>query len=406
MFTVHEGRRLLYDGKPVPFHASPNFNRSYRITPAGILLHDTAGHAHGNDAVAHFMKPSAQASAHFIITDEDEPRVIQMVDLDRRAWHAGRSEWNGLPDCNSRFIGIELCNPGRLWGDADGAYPEGFRTKFTVAEHGIQQIDSELHGRKGAWWKPYSAKQIDLLHDLVTALGREFSEITEIVGHCQVAPGRKVDPTPIMYRDHLDALAQTLRQAALRPPELAPLSRQLSQQRVSDIQEQLNDLGYGPILEDGLIGVKTGGALWAFQAENNLEPTGKADAATLKALFASEARPAPIAGRQAVQKQDLVKSDPDAAAGNTQAWLGQLQLGLAAASAVMALLADLGKHVATVVATYGGETVVMAAVTLLAWFGLNNWTAGRALLSRAYQNWIGGTSNVTLPPEKHTAQEG
>ena len=72
----------------------------------------------------------------------------------------------------------------------------------------------------------------------------------------------------------------------------------------------------------------------------------------------------------------------------------------------MAMLADLGKHVATVVATYGGETVVMAAVALLAWFGLNNWTAGRALLSRAYQNWIGGTSNVTLPPEKRTAQEG
>jgi len=407
VFSVQDGRRLLLDGKPVAFHASPNFNAGYRIKPTGILLHDTAGHRHGNDALAHFMKPSAQASAHLIVTDEEVPRVIQMVDLDRRAWHAGRSEWHGKADCNSRFIGIELCNPGRLWGTAEGAYPEGFSARFTAAEHGIEQIDSDLHGRPGAWWKPYSKAQIALLHAIVAGLAREFPDIDEVIGHCQVSPGRKVDPTPILYRDHMYSLAQGLslaRKQAARQP--ASQGHGLSEQTARDVQQRLNVLGYGPLLEDGQIASKSGGAIWAFQTENNLASTGRPDKQTVERLLSDGALPAPIAGRQAVKKKDLTGADPEAAAGNKQAWLGQIQLVLAGASALMALLADLGKQITHLAAAYGGELVILIAVTVLAGVGLSNWTAGRAALSRAYRNWIGGTSHVTTPPARQSAQEG
>lgn len=102
-------------------------------------------------------------SSHYLITDETPPRIYQLVDETRKAWHAGVSEWYGRSDLNPASIGIEIVNRG----------PEGDR------------------------WHPYSDAQIDtliaLLKDIVT---RHQVLARNIVGHSDVAPQRKQDPGP------------------------------------------------------------------------------------------------------------------------------------------------------------------------------------------------------------------
>jgi AmpD protein len=96
----------------------------------------------------------ATVSAHFYVRRAG--RVIQFVGCDRRAWHAGHSQWCGRESCNDYSVGIEL---------------EGCDTwSFTPAQYAS-------------------------LWSLVDVL-RERYPIAAIAGHCHVAPGRKTDPGP------------------------------------------------------------------------------------------------------------------------------------------------------------------------------------------------------------------
>ena len=93
-----------------------------------------------------------RVSAHFLLRRSG--KVLQFVSCDRRAWHAGASSWRGRDNCNDWSIGIEL---------------EG------------------LEG--GA----FEQKQYLVLARLLRVLSRRYP-IVEIVGHEDVAPGRKFDP--------------------------------------------------------------------------------------------------------------------------------------------------------------------------------------------------------------------
>lgn len=95
-----------------------------------------------------------KVSAHFFIRRDGE--LVQFVPCGRRAWHAGVSQWQGRERCNDFSIGIEL--------EGDDA------TLFEDAQ--------------------YVA-----LNTLLAAL-RQAYPITGIVGHSDIAPGRKTDPGP------------------------------------------------------------------------------------------------------------------------------------------------------------------------------------------------------------------
>lgn len=95
-----------------------------------------------------------RVSAHFFVRRSG--RIVQFVGCDRRAWHAGRSAWQGRDNCNDYSVGIEL------EGVDDG---------------------------------PFEAAQYESLCALVDALRRRYP-IAAIVGHSHVAPGRKTDPGP------------------------------------------------------------------------------------------------------------------------------------------------------------------------------------------------------------------
>jgi AmpD protein len=95
-----------------------------------------------------------RVSAHFFIRRDG--KLIQFVPLDRRAWHAGVSSWNGRERCNDFSIGIEL---------------------------------------EGTDDTPFTEAQYACLNGLVATLRRCYP-IMNVVGHSDIAPGRKTDPGP------------------------------------------------------------------------------------------------------------------------------------------------------------------------------------------------------------------
>ena len=130
---------------------SPNHNAR---RPNFVIIHDTS-----NDSVAPALRtltdPARQVSAHYLIGRDGT--LYQLVDEERRAWHAGASWWGGNTDLNSASIGIELDNTGA---------------------------------------EPYPEAQIVRLLELLKGLKERYRIPTgNFLGHGDVAPGRKVDPS-------------------------------------------------------------------------------------------------------------------------------------------------------------------------------------------------------------------
>lgn len=95
-----------------------------------------------------------KVSAHFLIRRDG--RLIQFVPCVQRAWHAGVSSWQGHERCNDFSIGIEL---------------------------------------EGTDEAPFTDAQYDTLLPLLQQLKQTYP-IQDIVGHSDIAPGRKTDPGP------------------------------------------------------------------------------------------------------------------------------------------------------------------------------------------------------------------
>ena len=107
-------------------------------------------------------------SSHYLI-GESPATIYQLVDENRRAWHAGKSEWNGRTWLNATSIGIELVNRGY-----------------------VESAD----GRRLGY--PYSEEQIDALVVLLKdIMARHDLKPGAIIGHSDIAPQRKVDPGPL-----------------------------------------------------------------------------------------------------------------------------------------------------------------------------------------------------------------
>jgi AmpD protein len=95
-----------------------------------------------------------RVSAHFLIGRDGA--LTQFVSCARRAWHAGASSWRNRDQCNDFSIGVEL--------------------------EGTDDV-------------PYDAAQYTVLARLTRALRRRYP-IVDIVGHSEIAQGRKTDPGP------------------------------------------------------------------------------------------------------------------------------------------------------------------------------------------------------------------
>ena len=193
-------------------------------------------------------------SSHYLI-GESPATIYRLVDEDRRAWHAGESEWNGRTWLNATSIGIELVNQGYYQTPA------------------------------GRYWQPFSPQQIDtlivLLKDIVQ---RHQLPLGSIIAHSDVAPQRKVDPGPLFPWKRLadeglvpwpneDAVA---RQQALFSTSLPS---------VQWFQEQLAQQGY-TVPQHGELDEATRNVIAAFQMKYRpANHDGQPDAETAARLL-------------------------------------------------------------------------------------------------------------------------
>ncbi len=152
---VPAGRQQL-NAMPAIWHPSPNFGpRRDGLTPSLIVLHYTAMSS-ARAALDRLCDPTAEVSAHYLIGHDGT--LWQMVKEPLRAWHAGAGEWAGQDDINSRSIGIELDNRGdHPFGDPQ-----------------MQTLEALLPGIMSRW--------------NIAPPG--------VIGHSDMAPGRKCDPGP------------------------------------------------------------------------------------------------------------------------------------------------------------------------------------------------------------------
>lgn len=94
----------------IPFKSSPNCSgRTQRVT--NIVLHSTCSgldpEKSFNSAVNWLCNPEASASAHFVVP-RDGLGIVQLVDVNKQAWHAGKSTWEGREGVNGFSVGIEI----------------------------------------------------------------------------------------------------------------------------------------------------------------------------------------------------------------------------------------------------------------------------------------------------------
>lgn len=122
--------------------------------PNIVVIHHTAQNS-CEQTLQTFTKPRTQVSAHYVICRDG--KVQHMLNDYLRAWHAGSGSWGNITDVNSSSIGIELDNNGN---------------------------------------EPFAPAQLNALLLLLQQLKTNYNiPPANFVGHCDVAPGRKTDPS-------------------------------------------------------------------------------------------------------------------------------------------------------------------------------------------------------------------
>jgi N-acetylmuramoyl-L-alanine amidase len=230
----------------------PSPNHGERIRPISALVLHYTGTPTAASALELLRSPAAQVSAHYFIRESGE--VLQLLPEERRAWHAGKSFWDGETDMNSASIGVEIVHPGHC--------------------------DP----------RPFPAQQIDavaaLARDICT---RRAIPPQRVLAHSDIAVSRKIDPGEFFPWDEL------FRQGVGHFVEPAPLAfgqileEGASGEDVAELQRSLAQYGY-EIAETGLYDRDTFNAVTAFQRHFRPQLVdGRADVSTLATLRALRA---------------------------------------------------------------------------------------------------------------------
>jgi N-acetylmuramoyl-L-alanine amidase len=123
--------------------------------PNFVILHHTAQNSTAQ-TLKTFTTPATEVSAHYVVGRDG--KVYQMLNDYMRAWHAGVAKWGNNTDINSSSIGIELDNNGN---------------------------------------EPFTDEQMNSLLALLKELKDKYSIPTaNFIGHADIAPTRKNDPSP------------------------------------------------------------------------------------------------------------------------------------------------------------------------------------------------------------------
>lgn len=150
---------------------SPNQDSRVRT----LVLHYTAQTL--ADSIASLTSPQRQVSAHYLVPDAADDgrrfKVFELVPQARRAWHAGVSYWQGDRMLNAGSVGIEIVNLG-----------------FPPEDENLPLMNRR--------WYPYPDAQVAVFGALAADVVAQHQVLPhKVVGHSDVAPGRKTDPGPL-----------------------------------------------------------------------------------------------------------------------------------------------------------------------------------------------------------------
>ncbi len=137
------------DGKKVEYRPSPNVGAIKKSNNVFVVHFDAASSTQGLNWM---LDKKSKVSAHLWLSREG--KVVQLVPFNVTAWHAGESTWRGVNGINSSSIGIEIQNTGS---------------------------------------QEYTDIQMNVLAEIFKALNEVYK--LEIVGHEDIAPIRKNDPS-------------------------------------------------------------------------------------------------------------------------------------------------------------------------------------------------------------------
>jgi N-acetylmuramoyl-L-alanine amidase len=187
---IRNHRLIQANDQAVAYAASPNTGGV--IEPRFLVIHYTASSSAAS-TVSWFQTPQSRVSAHLVIARDGT--LTQLVPFNREGWHAGRSSWGSLSGLNRYSIGIELDCAGCLvrtggkWVSplTRRIYPD---SEVTVAPH-----KNDPPGTAPSGWHAYTAAQIESTLACGLALFSQYP-LTDILGHDDIAPGRKRDPGP------------------------------------------------------------------------------------------------------------------------------------------------------------------------------------------------------------------
>ncbi len=146
-------------------YPSPNFNERPKETVIEtIVLHYTDMET-ADLSLKRLCDPKAEVSTHYLV--DIDGTIYQLVADEKRAWHAGVSQWKGRDNVNHFSIGIELQNEGYEY----------------FLKHNV--------------WDPYPLPLMESLVQLLKVLTTKYNiDPSNIVGHDDIAPDRKRDPGP------------------------------------------------------------------------------------------------------------------------------------------------------------------------------------------------------------------
>ena len=166
-----------------------------------IVIHYT-GMDTAESAIERLCDPKSGVSCHYMI--DEMGAIYVLVDENHRAWHAGIAYWGGIRDINSTSIGIELANPGH--GNGYCAFTE--------------------------------AQMLSLETLLDEILSRHTISPGNVLGHSDIAPGRKADPGELFDWERLGAAGLVLW------PDSISQSAGLPEPNSGDSLRNLSSIGY------------------------------------------------------------------------------------------------------------------------------------------------------------------
>jgi N-acetylmuramoyl-L-alanine amidase len=192
MFAV-QNHRLLRNGAAVAYKPTPNLGGA--LKPEILVMHFT-GSSSAASAISWLANPAAKASAHLVIAEDGT--VTQLAPFNKVTWHAGKSSYHGRENCNRFSIGIELANAGQLARAGNGGFVERLGSKAVPPAEVI--IARHKNGGGEQPWEKYDPRQMEAAIAAAQAIVAAY-KLRDIVGHDDIAPGRKSDPGPAFPMD-------------------------------------------------------------------------------------------------------------------------------------------------------------------------------------------------------------